>query len=211
VLPGGRGNDLARVLGIPRDPRDACGVLAEGSVRQLDLGAAGDRPFVGVASCGFDSHVNGIANATRLPLGNLVYAYALLRALPSWRPARFTLRLDGGAPRQLFGYSVAAANSTTFGGGMRIAPAASMQDGLLDIVLIGAVARLRYLMLAPTVISGAHVRQPNVEVLRARELELSADRPFTLYADGDPVAELPVTLRARPAAVRVLAPGGRGR
>jgi YegS/Rv2252/BmrU family lipid kinase len=206
VLPGGRGNDLARVLGIPRDPRAACGVLADGHVRRLDLGLAGEHSFIGIASCGLDSEVNRLANATRLRLGNLVYAYALLRSLPGWRPARFTLRLDGGQVRELVGYSVAVANSTTFGGGMRIAPDASMEDGLLDVVLIGETSRTRYLLLAPTVVSGAHVHQANVEVLRARELELAADRPFTLYADGDPVAQLPVRLRARPAAVRVLAP-----
>lgn len=211
VLPGGRGNDLARVLGIPRDPRAACAVLASGRERRLDLGIAGSQSFIGIASCGFDSEVNRLANETALRLGNLVYAYALLRALPRWHPARFTLRLDGGEPRELVGYSVAAANSTTFGGGMRIAPDASMEDGLLDVVLIGDVPRARYLLLAPTVVSGAHVRQPNVEVLRARELELSADRPFTLYADGDPLAELPVRLRAAPGAVRVLAPEAGGR
>jgi YegS/Rv2252/BmrU family lipid kinase len=206
VLPGGRGNDLARVLGIPRDPRAACAVLAAGHVRRLDLGQAGERSFIGVASCGLDSEVNRLANDTRLPLGNLVYAYALLRALPAWRPAGFTLRLDGGEVRELRGYSVAAANSSTFGGGMRIAPGASMDDGLLDVVLIGEVPRTRFLLHAPGVFTGAHLRQANVEVLRARELELSSDRPFTLYADGDPIAQLPVRLRARPAAVRVLAP-----
>jgi len=204
LIPGGRGNDLARALGIPREPRGACAVLAAGRARTLDLGLAGDRSFIGVASCGLDSDVNRIANETRLPLANLVYGYALARALPAWRPARFSLLLDGHERRELLGYSVAVANSGVFGGGMRIAPDASMEDGLLDVVLIAHLPRWRFLALAPSVFSGAHVRQPNVEVLRARTLELAADRPFTLYADGEPLAELPVRLAVRPAAIRLL-------
>jgi diacylglycerol kinase family enzyme len=91
LLPGGRGNDLARVLGIPRDPAEACQVLSAGVVRRLDLGLAGDRSFVGIASCGFDSDANRIANQTRLVKGNLVYAYGAIRALAAWRPAQFEL------------------------------------------------------------------------------------------------------------------------
>ena len=87
VLPGGRGNDFARVLGIPLEPVAACAVLATGIVRELDLGEAGGRTFIGIASCGFDSEANRIANETRLVRGNLVYAYGALRALASWRPA----------------------------------------------------------------------------------------------------------------------------
>jgi diacylglycerol kinase family enzyme len=188
VLPGGRGNDFARSLGIPLDPAAACEVLASGVVRALDLGEAGERVFIGIASCGFDSDANRIANETRLIRGNLVYAYGALRALASWRPATFSLRLDDGESR-------------------RAAPAASLDDGLLDVVIVGHVPKLRFLRLLPTVFKGRHVRQPNVEVLRAREIEISAERPFTLYADGDPIASLPVKVRALPGALRVIVPG----
>ena len=95
VLPGGRGNDFARVLGIPFEIEAACAVLAEGTVRSVDLGAVGDRPFIGVASVGFDSEANHIANRTRAVRGNLVYLYSALRALAAWRPAHFALELDG--------------------------------------------------------------------------------------------------------------------
>jgi diacylglycerol kinase family enzyme len=95
VLPGGRGNDLARALAIPLDPVDACEVLALAAPRELDLGQVGERTFVGIASCGFDSVANRIANETKLVRGNLVYAYGALRALARWRPATFTLTVDG--------------------------------------------------------------------------------------------------------------------
>lgn len=206
VLPGGRGNDLCRVLGIPRRPVAACGVLASGVERELDLGEAGDRTFAGIASCGFDSVVNQIANETRVVRGGPVYALALVRALPRWKSARFEVTLDRGTPREFTGYSVAAANSKQFGGGMLLAPNASLTDGLLDVVIIEDMRKLRFLRLAPMVFSGRHVRQRGVDVLRAREVHISASEPFVLYADGEPTVELPATIRVLPGAVRIIVP-----
>jgi YegS/Rv2252/BmrU family lipid kinase len=205
VLPGGRGNDLCRVLGIPLKPVAACSVLASGVVRSLDLGEAGGRTFAGIASCGFDSEANRIANETTLVRGSPVYAYALLRALPGWRAAEFEVGIDDEV-RRFTGYSVAAANSKEFGGGMLLAPDASLTDGLLDVVIIEDMAKLRYLLLAPTVFSGRHVRRRGVDVVRGREVQISASRPFTLYADGEAIAELPVTIRVLPGAVRMIVP-----
>jgi YegS/Rv2252/BmrU family lipid kinase len=206
VLPGGRGNDLARVLGIPLDPVAACQVLAGGVVKLLDLGEAGGQVFVGIASCGFDSEANRIANETRLVRGNLVYAYAALRAVAWWQPASFTLTLDGVRTSTFTGYTVAAANSKAYGGGMYLAPDASLDDGMLDVVMVEHVRKARFVRLLPTVFKGEHVRQPNIRVERAREVAIAANRPFTMYADGDPIGELPVTVRALPAAVRAIVP-----
>lgn len=206
VLPGGRGNDFARTLGIPLEPDAACEILAAGAVRKVDLGMAGSRTFIGIASCGFDSDANRIANETRLVRGNLVYAYGAVRALLRWRPASFEVTIDGAAPRRVIGYTVAVANSKAYGGGMLLAPDASLEDGMLDVVMVADVPKLRFLRLLPTVFKGTHVRQPNVHVARATGVEISADRPFTMYADGDPIAELPVTIRVLPGAVRVIAP-----
>ncbi|MGA2009996.1 MAG: diacylglycerol kinase family protein [Solirubrobacteraceae bacterium] len=206
VLPGGRGNDFARMLEIPLDPITACGVLATGSVRALDLGQVGTRTFIGIASCGFDSDANRIANQSRIVRGNLVYAYGALRALAGWRPATFIVSVDGGVTRELTGYSVAVANSRFYGGGMMMAPEASLQDGRLDVVIIPAIARLRFMALLPTVFKGEHVRRAGVEVLRCSRIEIAASRPFTMYADGDPIAELPVTVSVLSGAVRTLVP-----
>jgi YegS/Rv2252/BmrU family lipid kinase len=206
ILPGGRGTDFARVLGIPLEPVAACEVLARGVVRELDLGQVGERTFIGIASCGFDSDANRIANETRLVKGKLVYAYGALRAMATWKPATFTVRLDGGEAIAFTGYSVAAANSKAFGAGMFLAPDASLEDGLLDVVMIKHIPRLRYLKLLPTVFDGSHVRVRAVRIVRAREVEVSASRPFTMYGDGDPLADLPVTVRTRRRAIRVLVP-----
>jgi YegS/Rv2252/BmrU family lipid kinase len=208
VLPGGRGNDLARVLGIPADPVQACAIVAAGFSRRLDLGEVGGQAFVGIASVGFDSEANRIANEAPSRLGNLVYAYGALRALIGWRPARFEVELDPPGERHSFmAYTVGACNSKTYGGGMRAAPDALLDDGLLDVVVLENVSKIRFLTrILPKVFSGKHVLEPNVKVFRAREVSVSADRPFTMYADGDPIGELPVRVKAVREAVSVLVP-----
>jgi YegS/Rv2252/BmrU family lipid kinase len=205
IVPGGRGNDLARVLGISTEPDGAVEVLAAGATRAIDVGEIDGNRFLGVASFGFDSDANRIANEARWVRGNLVYLYAAIRALAAWRPARFSLTVDG-QEREFTGYSVAVANSGVFGGGMRVAPDAEIDDGKLDIVYITEHAKLRYLRGLPSVFRGRHVEKPEVVVVRGSEVELSADRPFAIYADGDYLADIPATVRVLPRALEVIAP-----
>ena len=206
VIPGGRGNDFARVLGIPDDPAGAVAALAGGASREIDVGEVNGRRFLCIASCGFDSDANRIANEARFIRGQLVYAYAALRALIAWKPATFTITLDGRR-RDLVGYSVAAANSRAYGGGMFIAPDAELDDGLLDVVTTAKVGKLRFLVNLPKVFSGKHVENPEVSVSRAAEVLIEADRPFAVYADGEHLADLPATVRVLPRALRVIVPG----
>ncbi|MGO9488019.1 MAG: diacylglycerol/lipid kinase family protein [Solirubrobacteraceae bacterium] len=212
LIPGGRGNDLARVLGIPDDPAGAAAVIAAGHARPVDLGVVdsegASKAFVGIASAGFDSEANRIANEAPAWLGGLVYAYGALRALVAWRPARFVIELDPpGEKHSLSGFSVGAANSKAYGGGMRAAPGAMLDDGLLEIVVLESVSKLAFLTrIFPKVFKGTHVDEPCVKVFRAREIALSADRPFTMYADGDPIGDLPLRVRALQGAVTMLLP-----
>jgi diacylglycerol kinase (ATP) len=205
IVPGGRGNDLARVLGIPTEPDGAVEVLAAGATRTIDVGEIGGDRFLGVASFGIDSDANRIANEARWVRGNLVYLYAAIRALAAWRPARFSLTVDG-QEHEFTGYSVAVANSGMFGGGMQIAPHAEIDDGRLDIVYTTDMAKLRALRNLPSVFSGRHVEKPEVHVLRGTEVALSADRPFAIYADGDHLADIPASVRVLPRALEVIAP-----
>jgi len=215
ILPGGRGNDFARVLGIPPDPLQACAIIAEGVARKVDLGVvsedrvgASEQAYVGIASVGFDSDANRVANDAPSWLGQLVYAYGALRALVAWRPARFEIELDPPGERHSFiGYTVGACNSKTYGGGMRAAPDALLDDGLLDVVVLQSISKFKFLTrVLPRVFSGTHVLEPNVKVFRAREISISSDRPFAMYADGDPIGELPVRVRALHGAITVLTP-----
>lgn len=206
ALPGGRGNDFVRAQGLGRDPAALAASLVGGGERRIDLAEVDGRSYLGIASVGFDSDVQRIAAATRLPLGQAVYFYAALRALGNWRAASFTMSCDGERS-ELTGYAVAVANSGVYGGGMRLAPDASLDDGALDVVTTAACSKGHFLATLPRVFAGTHVRDRVVSVRRAGEVRLAADREFTVYADGDPIGELPVTIRVRPGVLRLLTPG----
>ena len=205
VLPGGRGNDFCRAVGIPVSAVAACGVLTSGEERRVDLGYVGGVAFVGVASIGFDSEVQERVLTSRLPLGQLVYLYGSLATVTGWQPATFRCRVDG-EPMTVKGWSVAVANSGMYGGGMRLAPDASVEDGLLDVVTISTTSRRTFLRALPKIFKGTHVEEPAVSLRTARTVELDADRPFRVFADGDPVASLPCTVTVRAAALRVVLP-----
>ena len=205
LIPAGRGNDLARVLGIPTDIDGAVRVLATGELREIDVGEVNGRRYLGIASCGFDSEANRIANEARLVRGPIVYLYAALRALAEWEHATFTLTLDGERV-EYRGFAVAAANNKAYGGGMLLAPHAELDDGRLDVVCTGAVSKLRALTNLRKVFKGTHLESPWVTERRAAVVTIEADRPFAVYADGDHIADLPATVRVLPRALRVLVP-----
>lgn len=205
IVPGGRGNDLARVLGIPSDPGAAAATLAAGQTRRIDVGEVNGKRFLGIVSVGFDSEANRLANETRWLRGNLVYAYAGLRTLVGWKPARFTIRA-GEQHERFTGYSVSVANNKAFGGGMFIAPDAELDDGEFDVVTVGEHGKLRSLAILPKVFKGTHVEEDEVRVFRASRLELTASRPFPVYADGEHLTDLPAKLRILPQALSVIVP-----
>jgi YegS/Rv2252/BmrU family lipid kinase len=205
ILPGGRGNDFARVLGIPLDPAAAARVAVEGRERLVDVAEVDGAPYVGIASLGFDSDANRIANETRLVKGNLVYAYAALRALAGWKPAAFTVTVDGER-HQITGWSVAVGNSKAYGGGMVLLPHAELDDGKLDVLMVGQHSKLRFLRDLPKVFKGTHLDSLDAHLFRGSVVEVSADRPFVVYADGDPIGETPATMRVERRCLRVVVP-----
>jgi YegS/Rv2252/BmrU family lipid kinase len=206
LLPGGRGNDFVRKLGIPGEPEAACDVLTRGTERTVDVAEVDGRTFLGIASYGFDSDTQDLANETKVVRGQLVYVYSALRTLAAWKAVDLTFTADGGAPRTVSGYAVAACNSGVFGGGMALAPDADLADGLLDVVVTSDASRLHFLRGLPKVFKGTHLADPNIELFRAAELHVDAERPFAIYADGDPIGMTPATIRAVPQALRVLVP-----
>ncbi len=204
VLPGGRGNDFLRSLGLPRDPVAACAAITHGVVRRVDVGDVDGRPFATIATVGFDSVANQLANDAHYIRGQAVYLYAALRALASWTPATFSIDCDGEVST-VTGWTVLAGNANYYGGGMKVAPGARLDDGALEVVTIGAISKRGFVRALPKVFSGQHVKVPAVTVRSVSTLRIEADRAFTMYADGDPIGDLPVTVTVRPAALQVLA------
>ena len=205
VIPCGRGNDLARVLGIPTDPTAAAELAVEGPEKLLDVANVDGTPFVGIASLGFDSDANRIANEAKLFKGNAVYLYAALRALAAWKPAAFSVTVDGER-HDVTGYSVAVGNSKAYGGGMFVLPQAELDDGKLDVLISKQASKLTFLRELPKVFKGAHVDSPNAQFLRGAVIEVSSDRPFAIYGDGDPIGTTPATMRVEHRCLRVIVP-----
>jgi YegS/Rv2252/BmrU family lipid kinase len=205
LIPCGRGNDLARVLAIPKDPAAAARLAVRGQERLIDVASVDGTPFLGIASLGVDSDANKIANDARLLRGNAVYFYAGLRALAAWRPAAFTVTVDGER-HEVTGFSVAVGNSRSYGGGMFLLPHAELDDGKLDVLMIESFAKLGLLRAhLPGVYRGTHLTRHH-RLAQGQVVEVQSDRPFEVYADGDPIGATPATMRVRHKALRVIAP-----
>jgi diacylglycerol kinase (ATP) len=205
VVPAGTGNDIARALGLNvTDPATVADLLVEGSVREVDLGRASGRWFGGVLGSGFDSMVNERANRMSWPHGRARYNVAIVAELRTFKPVPYTLELDG-EPWETAAMLVAIGNGPSYGGGMRVCPDASLDDGMLDITVLGPISKPEFLRVFPTVYKGTHVTHPAVTVRRASLVHLHAEG-VTAYADGERVSVLPLTIEAVPRALRVLAP-----
>jgi diacylglycerol kinase (ATP) len=188
LVPLGSGDDFARVNGIPRDVRGACEVAVRGSVREVDVGIANDLRYAGVAGLGFDSEVARFANDRVKHIhGSAVYLYAILRVLPNFRPRH--VRIDGRDEEIMF---AVFGNSPQYGGGIKIVPAARLDDGLLDACIVHRTSRLQLLKTLPLAYNGTHVTKPFVETRRAGEFHVESDLPLDVYADGEPLTTTPV-------------------
>jgi YegS/Rv2252/BmrU family lipid kinase len=209
IVPAGRGNDFARQLGLPPDPAELAALLLEGRPRAVDAIEANGVPVLGSVYAGVDALANHYANRSRLLRGSASYYVGGLRAVATWRPVRYRVTVDG-AVHERDGFTVVAANSGYYGFGRRIAPDARVDDGLLDVVILKRSPRLLFFQVMRELPEGAHVRRPEVEVLRGREVRIEqltpGERPLRYGADGELPGRLPVTAKVLPGALRVLAP-----
>lgn len=233
IVPAGRGNDLAGTLAIPLEPAGAARVLAGGHARAVDLigvSLPGQPECVvaGSVYAGIPSVAGEIANGMGWLRGPAVYPVAALRALAGWRPVSFRLTPgpagdgagpgpagDGAGPgaREFAGYAVVIANSARFGAGMRVAPRAVVDDGLLDIVQMRHGSRLAFLRVLLRIRGGTHVTLPLISLDRGAAVTLTMDRAVPAAADGETLpgagplpAGTPLTVRALPGALTVLVP-----
>jgi diacylglycerol kinase (ATP) len=207
VVPAGTGNDFATALGIAaHDPDGAADVVGRWSVRTVDAvltdSPAGKRWFAGVLSSGFDSAVNERANHHRWPRGRMRYNLAILAELGVFKALPFRLTVDGTVI-EAEAMLAAVGNNTSYGGGMRVAPGALLDDGLLHVTVLRKVGKVEFLRVFPRVYKGTHVDHPAVDVYVGREVTLEAPGAIA-YADGERIGPLPVTATCVPGALHVL-------
>ena len=203
IVPSGRGNDFARMLGLSADPEQVAHVLLEGEPTPVDVVDAGRRVVLGSVYAGVDSLASAIVDrAQRLPR-SLQYPYAAVRSVIEFSPTRFTVEVDGERLDEE-AYTVVVANSGYYGAGMHIAPAASVTDGLLDVVIVRAASKLRLIRSMPKLYDGTHVELDDVITTQGVEVRVRSAGPVTAYGDGERLAPLPITARVRPGALTVL-------
>lgn len=208
IIAAGTGNDTARELGLPvRDAARAVERIERGSTRHIDAirtnTPTGDRRwFVGVLAAGFDAVVNERANTWRWPKGQMRYNLAILRELGVFSPIPYVIEVDG-TRHETKAMLVAVANGPAYGGGMRVVPSATFDDGLLDVLVLHEVSIPTLLRVFPRVFKGEHVSHPAVEILRGRSVRLEATG-IVSYADGERFEPLPMECEVVPGAVTVL-------
>jgi YegS/Rv2252/BmrU family lipid kinase len=188
LLPLGSGDDFARVCNIPRDVRKACDVVLDGTVREVDVARANGLRYLGVAGLGFDSEVARYANEeVRYLRGSVVYLYAILRVLPRFTPHK--VRINGREETIMF---AVFGNTPQYGGGIRIAPEAKHDDGLLEVCIVHRTSRFQLLKTLPLAYSGRHVTSPFVELRHGAQFNVESERPMDVYADGERLTTTPV-------------------
>ncbi len=218
VVPAGRGNDFARMLGVPHDTASQAALLLEGAERRVDLlrATSGDgttHVVAGSVYAGVDARAGEIVDRSHWLPSKLQYPVAAVRALATYRPMECVLDVDGATSRHVAA-TVVVANSRYYGKGMAIAPAASVSDGLLDVIVIEAAGRLDLIRALPKVYDGGHVDLDEVKVLTGRRVTLSGTHAgggtVPVGADGEalgplPVAGAPLTVELLPEALRIIA------
>ena len=215
TIPLGTGMDFGRTYGIPATFDDAVRVALDGETRTIDAGRVryrtwagedAERWFANVGSVGMSGAVAQRANGMSKVLGGKVtFFYALTRVFLEWQNTEVTVRVDDGERRGRM-HDVIVANGVWHGGGMKLAPDASPDDGAFDVVLIGDVSKVDFLTTAPKIYKGNHVHHPKVEVLRSARVEVDAPEILPIELEGEQVGTTPATFEVAPGALRVRVP-----
>ncbi len=207
AIPAGTGNDFCKTTGISLKPEEALRIALSGSTRWIDLGmAAGRHPFLNVAGVGFDAEVAAVTSKYPKGLGGtLPYLLGAFTTIARYHAIPVEVDVDG----QIYAGPItlaAIANGPQYGGGMRIAPTASREDGLLDVYIAEELTRPQLLGLLPRVYTGGHVRHPKVRLLRGSRVEIRPLAPIHAHVDGDVIDPVQLSFEARAGALTVALP-----
>ncbi|ANH37589.1 Diacylglycerol kinase [Nocardioides dokdonensis FR1436] len=216
VLPAGRGNDFARMLGLPSEPAEIAEHFLHTAVREVDLlewapPGGPTRLVAGSVYSGIDARAAALVDRMRWTPQKLQYPVAAVRAIATYQPGRFRVSVDGQA-QEYAAALVVVAGSAYYGKGMKVAPGAIVDDGLLDVIVVEAASRTALVRSFPKIYDGSHVELPEVTCLRGARIELNADgrTPLQVGGDGEPLGELPplgaapAVVQVRPGALRVI-------
>lgn len=206
ILPLGTGNDLARTLGIPPDPRRAAQVIVERKVYAIDVGLANDQCFFNVANMGLGVRITGsLSPELKRRWGALGYVRAVAHAVRHARPFTADIR-GGGKTRKLRTIQLAVANGKHYGGGNTVSEDAAIDDRLLILYSVKPVSWFRLLRLAPAVRFGLSPNGDIVTMMSGREFEVSTSRPMRINTDGESTTVTPARFHLHPKTVSVFVP-----
>lgn len=220
IVPCGRGNDYARMVGIggfdgcvrvllEADPAPAdCIAVAAGMLggeRDLAVRESAYEVAIGNVYLGFDSLSNVLANNMKINLGPFSYNYTALRVALTMRPMVFRLVVDG-TPTEYTGSGVTIANSAYYGRGVPVAPTADVHDGELDVVMFEQINRRTRVATLLAMRTGKHLARSGVHHVRARRVQVQIEPPLDAYSDGDPIGRTPLTAWVLPGAIQLLRP-----
>ena len=204
VIPAGTGNDFARAVGShKKSVAEIFNAVLSHEPSTIDLGLItgdfGKRWYVQVLSTGFDALVNNLANRISWPRGQIKYTLATIFTLARFKPIEYEITIDDKQFKQDL-MLLSVANGETYGGGMRICPKASNSDGIFDILLVHPVSKIVLLTIFPKVFAGKHIPHPRIEIIRGRNVQLSANA--SAFADGEFVSTLPIRIENIPNALK---------
>lgn len=205
VIPAGTGNDVSRYFNVPReDPAAAADAIIANRTQHIDLGRVGPTYFISILAGGLDAIVTERVNRMPWPKGQMRYNLATVAALRTFKPIPYRVDIDGEI-LTFEATTLAVANTSSYGGGMRIAEGASATDGLLDLVVIGPGTRRELLTTFPLVFKGTHVHHPKFHRWQGKKITIAA-QGITAYADGERIAPMPLTVQVAPAALKIITP-----